>query len=77
MMVPRIRVSAVYEDGIEYAYAKITNVTSAIDLLAPGMADADREIFVVVLLDIKNVPIGTNIVSIGTLNASLTHPREV
>jgi DNA repair protein RadC len=77
MMVPRIRISAVYEDGTEYAHAKITDVTSAIDLLAPGMADADREIFVVVLLDTKHVPIGTNIVSIGTLNASFTHPREV
>lgn len=77
MMVPRIRVSAVYEEGTEYNGGKITSATSALDLLVPMMKDADREIFVVVLLDTKLVPIGTNIVSIGTLDATLTHPREV
>jgi DNA repair protein RadC len=77
MMVPRIRVSAVYEDGPDYSHATVNSATAAVDLLTPGMADADREMFVVVLLDTKLVPIGTNIVSIGTLDASLTHPREV
>lgn len=77
MMVPRIRVSAVYEDGLDYSHATVNSVTAAVDLLTPGMADADREMFVVVLLDTKLVPIGTNIVSIGTLDASLAHPREV
>ena len=37
----------------------------------------DREIFVAVALDARNRPIGSNIVSVGTLTASLVHPREI
>jgi hypothetical protein len=37
----------------------------------------DREHFVVALLDTKNKLIGLNTVSIGSLNASVVHPREV
>ena len=37
----------------------------------------DREEFIVVLLDGKNRTMGFNQVSVGTLTASLVHPREV
>ena len=40
-------------------------------------ATLDREQFIVVLLDSKNKMLGFNVVSTGTLNASLVHPREV
>lgn len=36
-----------------------------------------REIFCCILLDTKNKPISNEIISIGTLNATLVHPREV
>ena len=36
----------------------------------------DREQFVVVLLNAKHRPIGTHVVSIGSLTASVVHPRE-
>ena len=55
-------------------------VTCPQDIVAPLIeffSGADREIFVVVLLDTKNTCIGRNTVSIGTLNASIVHPREV
>lgn len=39
-------------------------------------AELDREQFVVILLDGKNRALGFNVVSVGTLNASLVHPRE-
>lgn len=39
--------------------------------------EEDREAFAVVLLDAKLKPIGHYIVSTGTLNQSLVHPREV
>lgn len=38
---------------------------------------ADREHFVVLLVDRKNKMIGLNTVSIGSLTASVVHPREV
>lgn len=37
----------------------------------------DREIFCCVLLDTKNRPLSNEIISIGTLNSTLVHPREV
>jgi len=37
----------------------------------------DREYFVVLCLDCKNRVLCINTVSIGTLNASMVHPREV
>ena len=46
-------------------------------LLRGRIANLDRENFVVVLLNTKNEVIGTPLVSVGTLSASLVHPREV
>ncbi len=46
-------------------------------LLRGRIANLDRENFVVVLLNTKNEVIETSTVSIGTLGASLVHPREV
>ena len=41
------------------------------------LADSDRERFVVVCSDKKNQPTAINICHVGSLNASLVHPREV
>lgn len=41
------------------------------------IGDADRENFVVAVLNARRVCIGVQIVSVGTLSASLVHPREV
>jgi DNA repair protein RadC len=46
-------------------------------LLRGRMANLDRENFVVVLLNTKNEVLGFPTVSVGTLSASLVHPREV
>jgi DNA repair protein RadC len=46
-------------------------------LLRGRIANLDRENFVVVLLNTKNEVIETPTVSVGTLSASLVHPREV
>ena len=47
------------------------------DLMAPLVANLDREHFWVLLLNGKNVVGGLNLVSIGSLTAALVHPREV
>ena len=41
------------------------------------LVDRDREEFWLAALDGKNRLIGTNLVSIGSLNTALVHPREV
>jgi DNA repair protein RadC len=45
--------------------------------LRPFFDKADREMFVVVLVNAKHRPIGINTVSIGSLTASIVSPREV
>ena len=46
-------------------------------LLRPKIGKADREHFVAVLLSSRNTVIGIETVSVGSLNASIVHPREV
>ncbi len=45
-------------------------------VLKAYLGDTDREHFVVFMLDRKNKLIGIDTVSIGSLTASVVHPRE-
>lgn len=49
----------------------------AASLIMSDLQHLDREQFRVILLDTKNHVLGVELVSIGTLNASLVHPREI
>lgn len=42
-----------------------------------GCDEADREQFAIMCLDTKHQPTALHVVSVGTLNATLVHPREV
>lgn len=46
-------------------------------LLLPGLRDLDREHFYVVLLNTRHYVLGVELISIGTLNGAMVHPREV
>lgn len=46
-------------------------------LLAPTLATLDREHFVALLVNSKHQVIAQTVVAIGTLNATLVHPREL
>lgn len=46
-------------------------------LLGERLRYLDREHFLAVLLDTKNQLLGTELVSVGSLDTSLVHPREV
>jgi DNA repair protein RadC len=45
-------------------------------LMMPDMQSLDREHFKIILLNTKNHVLQTHTVSIGSLNASVVHPRE-
>lgn len=59
------------------APAEIGSADDAWRLLAPRLEGLDRERFVVVLLNRKHAVLGVELVAIGTLDATLVHPREV
>ena len=75
--IPRYRITLVSEASHTAPYGVLRDSAAAADALRPCFAGLDREQFLVCCLDAKNVSIGVNIVSIGTLTLSLVHPREV
>ena len=77
-LVPRLRIALVREAPFVSFPASVARCSSEVaKAVAPLFADADRESFWVLALDGKNVVIGPNRVSEGSLTASLVHPREV
>jgi DNA repair protein RadC len=56
---------------------QITTGTEAATLIAPLLADKVVEHFGVLSLDTRHRVIGWDVVSVGTLDATLVHPREV
>ena len=75
--LPVYRLSLVRERSLPAGDRSITSAIDAAQILGEYLDGADREHFVILLLDTRNRVIGVNTVSIGTLNASMVHPREV
>jgi DNA repair protein RadC len=75
--VPVYRVTLVREAAIPAPAARLRSAAQAAALLQQYLGAVDREHFVVILLDRKHAPIGINTVSMGSLTASVVHPREV
>jgi DNA repair protein RadC len=79
--VPRFEVRLVRTDYERYHVTKISGTDTAkvvaVDLMKNLLADSPNEKFVVVTLDVKHRPIGVHVITEGTLDASLVHPREV
>src|SRR5438093_93583 len=71
------RVSLVRESRLHCYNKQIRSSADAGALVHAYLADVDREHFVVLMLDTKNKVIAISTVSIGSLNASIVHPREV
>lgn len=72
-----VSVKLVKESSISYKSRKINSPADVADLLRDFIGDPDREMMIVVCLDTKSQPTNISIVSIGTLNSSLVHPREL
>ena len=75
--VPIYRVSLVRESRLHCYHKQIRSSADAGALLHAYLEGVDREHFVVLMLSQKNTVIGINTVSVGSLTASVVHPREV
>lgn len=61
-------------------YGAVRSIRDASDVYAAFKDEfgrLDREMFVVLVLNGRNQVCGFNVVSLGSLNAALVHPREV
>jgi len=64
------------EHGYELPEKSITNPEGAVKLVKSRLRGKKKEHFLAILLDSRNHPISIAEVSIGSLNASIVHPRE-
>ncbi len=55
---------------------KLSSPREVADYARSSMENLDREYAKIILLDTKNQVLGTETISIGSLNASIVHPRE-
>ena len=55
----------------------IHNPDDVVAILRDELLQADREKLICLMLNTKNVVIGMDIVSVGSLSASIGHPREI
>jgi DNA repair protein RadC len=74
--IPIYRVALVKEGRLPTYESRIRSSANAHSVLQEFLADSDREHFVILMLDQKNGVIGIHTVSVGSLTASVVHPRE-
>ena len=77
MNLPLYRVILVKEPGCRRYRSKITSIDAAYRALRPLFRNLDREHFIVCCLDTKHQIRAINVVSVGSLNLNIVHPREV
>ncbi len=72
-----VSIKVVKDYSIQYSPRKVSNPRDAYKLFERFLLDIDREKFLVACFNTKNEPVNISVVSVGTLNSSLVHPREV
>lgn len=77
MYAPIYRIQLVRERRQKVRSRAVPNPDAAARILFDYLKGVDRETFVVLLLSTAGRLIGVSTVSVGTLEASFAHPREV
>ncbi len=72
-----VSIKLVKENSVIYKNRKIGSPSDAVELIRRFIESSDRELLIVCCLDTKNQPTAIHTVSIGSLNSSIVHPREV
>ncbi len=72
-----VRVCLVKDKPVIYNDTRLTAPAQDSEAFRALLPDIDREHFVVFVLDGKNRIISCNVVSVGSLNQAIVHPREV
>lgn len=72
-----VSVKLVKESSMLYKQRRVRSPQDSYELFKEYLGEVDREHFVAMCLDTKNQPTNISTVHIGSLNASIVHPREV
>jgi DNA repair protein RadC len=81
MKCPVYTVQLVRQKNVEYKRERCNSTQVAIrvigQIVRPILENSPHEQFLIVSLDTKLKPIGVHLITTGTLDSSLVHPREV
>lgn len=72
-----VSLKLVKESSLLYKERSVRSPEDGYQLMKLFLEDKDREHFIVASLDTKNQPVSVNVCHIGSLNASIVHPREI
>jgi DNA repair protein RadC len=75
--IPLYKIEMVREGAIPAERKRIGSPQDVFSAVHRFLENVDREYFMTLILNTKNNVVGANVTSIGTLNSSLVHPREV
>ena len=71
------KICMVKENDIDYPGVNISVPQTVADLVTKYVGLPDREMFIVLAVNVRNKITGIHTVSVGSLDTSIVHPREV
>ena len=72
-----VSIKMVKESSFLYQTRQILSPNDAYEMIKEQLEGLDREQFIIACLNTKNEPTNISVVSVGTLNKAIVHPREV
>ena len=72
-----VSIKMVKESSFLYQTRTISSPKDAYEMIKDQLQDLDREQFIIACLNTKNEPTNLSVVSVGSLNKAIVHPREV
>ena len=72
-----VSIKMVKESSFLYQTRTISSPKDAYEMIKEQLEGLDREQFIIACLNTKNEPTNITVVSVGTLNKAIIHPREV
>ena len=72
-----VSIKMIKEYSILYSKRRISSPLDAVNIAREFLETCDREQLIVICLNTKSEPTAIHIVSVGSLNSSIVHPREV
>ncbi|MTH44648.1 DNA repair protein RadC, partial [Turicibacter sanguinis] len=72
-----VSIKMVKESSFLYQTRQILSPNDAYEMIKEQLDGLDREQFIIACLNTKNEPTNISVVSVGSLNKAIVHPREV
>ena len=72
-----VSIKMVKESSFQYLARQILSPNDAYEMIKEQLEGLDRGQFIIACLNTKNEPTNITVVSVGTLNKAIVHPREV